>query len=70
VRVAVLFKGFEPDTTRVSFRSDASFDSAAFLRRFGGGGHAPAAGATIDMPLEPAKETLIKSLVEELGAQE
>jgi len=70
VRVAILFKGFESDTTRVSFRSDASFDSAAFLRRFGGGGHAPAAGATIDMPLEPAKETLIKSLLEEIGKQE
>ena len=65
VNVAILFKSFESDTTRVSFRSDASFDSAAFLRRFGGGGHAPAAGATLDMPLEEAKEVLLKALLEE-----
>lgn len=64
VSVAILFKGFEADSTRVSFRSDASFDSAAFLRCFGGGGHAPAAGATLDMPLEQAKETLIKELLD------
>jgi len=65
VSVAILFKSFETDTTRVSFRSDASFDSAAFLRRFGGGGHAPAAGATLDMPIEQAKEVLLKALLED-----
>jgi bifunctional oligoribonuclease and PAP phosphatase NrnA len=70
VNVAVLFKSFEDDTTRVSFRSDASFDSAAFLRQFGGGGHAPAAGATLDMPLEQAKETLLAALLEAVDVSE
>ncbi len=70
VNVAVLFKSFEDDTTRVSLRSDASFDSAAFLRQFGGGGHAPAAGATLDMPLEQAKETLLAALLQAVDVSE
>lgn len=62
VRVAILLKSFEPDKVHVSFRSDATFDSAAFLRRFGGGGHAPAAGATLEMPLEDARESILTAL--------
>jgi bifunctional oligoribonuclease and PAP phosphatase NrnA len=67
VRVAILLKSFEPDLTRVSFRSDATFDSAAFLRGFGGGGHAPAAGATIEMPVEEARTLLLTALLEHEG---
>ncbi len=67
VSVAILCKSFQPDSTRVSFRSDASFDSAAFLRQFGGGGHAPAAGATLDMPLEQAKTVLLEALEQALA---
>ncbi|HDP35822.1 MAG TPA: 30S ribosome-binding factor RbfA [Candidatus Hydrogenedentes bacterium] len=70
VSVAIIFKSFDPNTTKVSFRSDASFDSAAFLRQFGGGGHAPAAGATLDMPLEQAKDTVLKALLDELRSGE
>ncbi len=67
VSVAVLCKSFDSASTRVSFRSDASFDSAAFLRQFGGGGHAPAAGATLDMPLEQARNVLLEALERELA---
>ncbi len=62
VTVAVLFKSFDNGKTRISMRSDASFDSAAFLRPFGGGGHAPAAGATLDMPVEDARNLLVEAL--------
>ncbi len=62
VSVAVLLKAFQPGETRVSFRSDPGFDSAAFLRPFGGGGHAPAAGATLSMSVEQAQEALVQAL--------
>lgn len=62
VIVAVLFKSFDNGKTRISMRSDASFDSAAFLRQFGGGGHAPAAGATLDLSVEEAREQLVEAL--------
>ena len=70
VHVAILFKAFEPGKTQVSFRSDNTFNSAAFLRRFGGGGHPPAAGATLDMSLEEARECLLSALREQAAAPE
>lgn len=62
VHLAILLKSFDPEETRASFRSDNTFDSAAFLRSFGGGGHAAAAGATIEMALEPARARLLEAL--------
>ena len=67
VRVAALLKAFEPESTRVSLRSDLSFDSALFLRDFGGGGHARAAGATLEMPLDQAREALLSALARQEG---
>lgn len=64
VRLAILLKCFETDKVHVSFRSAAGFDSAAFLRRFGGGGHAPAAGATLEMSLDDVRERLLSALSE------
>lgn len=65
VRVAILLKAFEANKTHVSFRSDTTFNSAAFLRQFGGGGHPPAAGVTLDMPLEEARSLLLSALLEQ-----
>lgn len=67
VRVAVFLKCFETNMTRVSFRSDTTFNSAAFLRSFGGGGHASAAGATLEMPLDEARKTLLTALGDQEG---
>ncbi len=67
VRVAILLKYFEANITRVSFRSDNSFDCAVFLRSFSGGGHARAAGATLDMPLEEARRALLAALAGQAG---
>ncbi|MDQ6694512.1 MAG: DHHA1 domain-containing protein [Chloroflexota bacterium] len=47
VRVAAVLKERFDGTTRASFRSQPGTDVASIARRFGGGGHAQAAGATI-----------------------
>ncbi len=54
VKVAAVLKEREDGTTRVSFRSMPGTDVAAIARRFGGGGHAQAAGATIEATGEEA----------------
>jgi len=62
VRVAALFTEIEEGKTKISLRSGGGFDCAEFLRPYGGGGHAAAAGATLDMPLDAARNTLLESL--------
>ena len=62
VRVALLFRESNDTTTKVSVRARAGFNAAEFLKQFGGGGHAGAAGATIDLPLESAREMVLTSL--------
>jgi phosphoesterase RecJ-like protein len=52
--VAIVFKE-AGDRTRVSVRTrDGGVDAIALTGRFGGGGHARAAGATVDAPLATA----------------
>jgi len=60
VEVAMLFKETGPSTTKVSLRSRRTFNSALFLQRFGGGGHAGAAGATIALPLAEARTRVLE----------
>ncbi|MDR3344009.1 MAG: bifunctional oligoribonuclease/PAP phosphatase NrnA [Oscillospiraceae bacterium] len=56
---------------KVSLRSYAPVDASAIARRLGGGGHARAAGCTIDTPLlEDAQATLLAAVKDELGALE
>jgi len=64
VEVALLFREVDAKTTKVSCRAQAPFDAAAFLREFGGGGHAAAAGATLAMGLEVAVTTVLERLAE------
>jgi phosphoesterase RecJ-like protein len=60
VEVAMLFKETGPATTKVSLRSRINVNSALFLQRFGGGGHSGAAGATIALPLQQARERVLE----------
>jgi phosphoesterase RecJ-like protein len=54
--VAILFKESGPDATRVSVRTKpGGVDATALTGAFGGGGHARAAGATIQAPLAEAR---------------
>lgn len=48
VRVALLFSETGEDSMRVNFRSDGSVDVCALAAPFGGGGHAAAAGLSMD----------------------
>jgi bifunctional oligoribonuclease and PAP phosphatase NrnA len=54
--VAILFKEAGPASTRVSVRTKpGGVDATVLTGAFGGGGHARAAGATIDAPLAEAR---------------
>jgi bifunctional oligoribonuclease and PAP phosphatase NrnA len=61
VRIGILFHETAAGVTKVSFRSDDSFNSAAFLSAWGGGGHAAAAGATIEQPLHEIEAEILES---------
>ncbi len=57
--VAIVFKEAGPET-RISVRTrPGGVDATVLTGAFGGGGHARAAGATIPMPLEAARRTVL-----------
>jgi len=68
VQAGVLFHAVKPERTKVSLRCKKGFDAAEFLSRYEGGGHAAAAGATVDQPLDRIQPALIEALVNALGA--
>ena len=70
-RVALFFYGSEDDNaeTRVSIRTRAPLDATALAKQFGGGGHARAAGCTLNEPLSQAKKTFRKAVAEWLQQQ-
>lgn len=64
-RVAVFFYGSEDKgETRVSIRTRAPLDATELAKLFGGGGHARAAGCTINEPLSSAKRLFGKAVTE------
>jgi phosphoesterase RecJ-like protein len=66
--VAVLFKD-NGDRARISVRTrDGGVDATALTGAFGGGGHARAAGATIELPLDEAR-TAVLELATRLAAE-
>ncbi|QBD81999.1 bifunctional oligoribonuclease/PAP phosphatase NrnA [Ktedonosporobacter rubrisoli] len=65
VKIAAFFKSYgEPARTRLSLRSTAPYNVAEICQRFGGGGHARAAGASIDKPLPEAIPLVVQALEE------
>jgi phosphoesterase RecJ-like protein len=67
VLALVVFKERHDGTTKISMRSVPPIDVAALATRWGGGGHAQAAGATLLMPVEQAEREvvpLLKAIVE------
>lgn len=48
---------------RVSFRSKGQVDVARFAEQFGGGGHARASGAKINLPLDPARSRVLDAML-------
>jgi len=58
--VAILFKEAGPNATRVSVRTrDGGVDATQLTGAFGGGGHARAAGATVEQPVAEARKRVL-----------
>ena len=58
--VAIVFKEAGPASTRVSVRTKpGGVDATVLTGRFGGGGHARAAGATVERPLAEAQDLVL-----------
>jgi len=64
--VTILFKEVDASHTRVSVRTSARADAVAITSAFGGGGHARAAGCSIDAPLAEAEARLLAESEREL----
>lgn len=58
----LFFTGATPTQTKVSMRSSEALNAANFLSEWGGGGHAAAAGASIDRPLAEVMPEVIARL--------
>lgn len=58
-RLAVFFRDLGHGKVKVSFRSTGGVDVNAFARKFGGGGHARAAGALIAGSLDDVRERVL-----------
>ena len=64
--VTLLFKEADAAQVRVSVRTSARADAVAITSAFGGGGHARAAGCTVDAPLEEARGRVLDECEREL----
>jgi phosphoesterase RecJ-like protein len=59
VRLALLFRHLASGRIKVSFRSVGNVDVARLAERFDGGGHRRAAGASLDGPMDEARERVL-----------
>jgi phosphoesterase RecJ-like protein len=64
--ITVLFKEADAGRTRVSVRTRDPADAVRITSVFGGGGHARAAGCTIDAPIAEAEKRLLAECEREL----
>ena len=64
--ITVLFKEADPSGIRVSVRTSARADAVAITSAFGGGGHARAAGCTVEAPLDQAVSRVLDECEREL----
>jgi phosphoesterase RecJ-like protein len=58
-RVAILFREMADGSTKLSFRSNGATDVNRIARRFGGGGHVKAAGASVEGPVDLAVQRVL-----------
>lgn len=68
IEVGILFRELSPNEVKVSLRSRAGVDVSAVLRPLGGGGHAAAAGAIIELSLDEARTEVLDRVEDALGA--
>jgi phosphoesterase RecJ-like protein len=62
VEVGLLFIEMKKGGIKMSLRSRSDFDCAALAARFGGGGHRPAAGATLPDPLSESLPHVLEAV--------
>ncbi|MHB1456634.1 MAG: DHH family phosphoesterase [Armatimonadota bacterium] len=62
VVVGILFNEAPNNVTRVSFRARDGYDISQVARKFGGGGHKAASGATIEKPLNEAIQMVLDAV--------
>lgn len=62
VEVGLIFMEQPAGGIKVSFRSRSRIDVARIAQQFGGGGHRLASGATLDLPLDEAKQTILHTI--------
>jgi bifunctional oligoribonuclease and PAP phosphatase NrnA len=65
-RVALLFRETGPAETKLSLRSSGTTNVNRIARRFNGGGHTKAAGATVPLPLDQAVEQVLAAVKQEI----
>ncbi len=65
--VTVLFKEVDATSTRVSVRTTERADAVAITSAFGGGGHARAAGCTLTVGIDAARELVLAECERELA---
>jgi phosphoesterase RecJ-like protein len=70
VEVVLYLREIEPGLCKLSARSKTSFDVNRLARRFGGGGHVKAAGATIAGALAAVRAQLVAAALEQLAEAE
>jgi phosphoesterase RecJ-like protein len=68
VEVAVLLREIDAQNTKLSLRASGDFDVSQVARRFGGGGHAKAAGMSLPCDLLTASDRIVAALLEALPA--
>ena len=66
VEVVLFLRELEPGLHKLSARSKTTFDVNALARKFGGGGHVKASGATLRGDLGQLRQRLIQTTLEEL----
>ncbi|MEY2785655.1 MAG: Bifunctional oligoribonuclease and phosphatase NrnA [Planctomycetota bacterium] len=64
VEVVLFVRELSPSSCKVSARSKTDYDVNQLVRRFGGGGHRKASGATLAMPLAEGRAALIQAALE------
>jgi bifunctional oligoribonuclease and PAP phosphatase NrnA len=65
--VAILLKEVDDTTTRVSVRTSQRADAVSITSAFGGGGHARAAGCTLTVGIDAARELVLAESERELA---
>ena len=61
-KILFILKEISKNKTKVSFRSIGKIDVQKIAKKFGGGGHRNASGASLDEPIEKAEKIILKAI--------